>query len=94
MILSSIVAFKNLAKDKPVWQSSENVNALNAVDGKRLTRLVSCSHSNYEHSPWLTVDLEAMYKIIEVVITNRGDCCCECSFQFSLKDKFSVSHDI
>ena len=83
--LSSTAVFKNLAKGKPAWQSSENGNALNAVDGKRLANLASCSHSNYEHSPWLTVDLESMYKIIEVVITNRGDCCCEHHFQFNKK---------
>ena len=58
--------------------------ASNAVDGKRLTTLAegSCSHTNYEYSPWLTVDLRAKYKVTEVVITNRGDCCCKFSTHF------------
>ena len=79
--LFNITVLDDLAKQKPAWQSSmyEYNPASNAVDGKRLTTLAegSCSHTNYEYSPWLTVDLRAKYKVTEVVITNRGDCCCE-----------------
>ena len=82
--LFNITVLDDLAKQKPAWQSSmyEYNPASNAVDGKRLTTLAegSCSHTNYEYSPWLTVDLRAKYKVTEVVITNRGDCCCELIF--------------
>ena len=89
-----ITVLDDLAKQKPAWQSSmyEYNPASNAVDGKRLTTLAegSCSHTNYEYSPWLTVDLRAKYKVTEVVITNRGDCCCEficlsCCIYYCLK---------
>ena len=90
----NITVLEDLAKQKPAWQSSmyEYNPASNAVDGKRLTTLAegSCSHTNYEYSPWLTVDLRAKYKVTEVVITNRGDCCCEficlsCCIYYCLK---------
>ena len=32
----------------------------------------SCNHTGFEDSPWWTVDLEATYKITEVVLTDRG----------------------
>ena len=79
-----IAVLKDLAKEKPAWQSSvyEGNEASRAVDGKRLTTLAedSCSHTHYQAYPWFTVDLQDKYKVTEVLITNRGDCCCELQF--------------
>ncbi|XP_002732335.1 uncharacterized protein LOC100366648 [Saccoglossus kowalevskii] len=35
----------------------------------------SCTHSTDSYEPWFKVDLDGTYKIHEVVITNRKDCC-------------------
>ncbi|XP_028673820.1 fucolectin-like [Erpetoichthys calabaricus] len=53
--------------------------AANAIDGNRNSNCVhgSCSHSNEHDSPWWRVDLLEKYKVHQVVITGRGDCCTE-----------------
>ena len=74
---------KNLALNKPAWQSSiyssqhENATADKAVDGNAANNFngKSCTHTNEEQRPWWVVDLGAEYLVSDVVITNRGDCC-------------------
>lgn len=77
----SLVSGINLALKKPVWQSSDFYGgvASRAVDGNRYSdiNMNSCSHTADDNPPWITVDLEGTYEITEVVITNRGDCCCK-----------------
>ena len=73
----------NLALNKSVWQISTSGAGLasRAVDGNVNSWYIrgqSCTHTNEGHvTPWLTVDLEQMYLIQKVKITNRGDCCGE-----------------
>ena len=79
------VGDNNLAINKRAWQISvfaEGV-ASRAVDGNLNPDYgnESCTHTNVIHiKPWLTVDLEQMYLIEKVTITNRADCCGECFY--------------
>ena len=77
----------NLALHKPVWQSSTSEAYTEyygfdpvpdlAVDGHRWTMYWdgSCTHTYKDPTPWFTVDLLLEYRVTEVVVTNRGDCC-------------------
>ena len=67
---------------KRAWQSStfwsEHGDASRAVDGNPSTdywRQLSCTRTKEETNPWWTVDLQAVFKIDAVIITNREDCC-------------------
>ena len=68
---------ENLALGKPTRQSSQYQDAgpNRAVDGNRNTNLhaSSCSHTLNTKGSWWQVDLEAVYEIRDVVITNRAD---------------------
>ena len=77
-------ASRNLALNKPAWQSSIYANKHDhglpheAVDGNASSDYVtdfSCTHTKDDTIPWWTVDLEGQFMVEEVVITNRGDCC-------------------
>ncbi|XP_073692868.1 uncharacterized protein [Garra rufa] len=71
----------NLASDGTVTQSStsEDWIAEKAIDGNRgLQRLgTGCSSTLTETNPWWRLDLTHTYSIIQVVVTNRNDCCVE-----------------
>ena len=67
---------------KRAWQSStfwsEHGDAGRAVDGNPSTdywRQLSCTRTKEETKPWWTVDLQAVFEIEAVIITNREDCC-------------------
>ena len=70
---------KNLALGKPTRQSTTQGNGKpsKAVDGNRNSEFdsSSCTHTKSKKGSWWQVDLEAVYEIRDVVITNRGDCC-------------------
>ncbi|CAI9620749.1 unnamed protein product, partial [Staurois parvus] len=73
---------KDIALRGRATQSSTYIgitNAINAIDGNLDTNLYhgSCSTTNLDTSPWWRVDLLRPYKISQIVITNRGDCCSE-----------------
>ena len=63
-----------MALKKPATQGNVHYEAYasKAVDGKASTlwNAESCTYSDIVH-PWWIVDLEAVYLIIDVVITNR-----------------------
>ena len=67
----------NLALGKPTRQSSiyNNARPSRAVDGNRNSNFhaSSCTHTQNAKGNWWQVDLEAVYEIRDVVITNRGD---------------------
>ena len=71
----------NLAQNKQAWQSSnywtEYGGAGSAVDGNASPDYwsQSCTRTKKEAQPWWTVDLGYVHGIVEVEITNRGDCC-------------------
>ena len=70
---------RNLALDKPAWQSSTVGNhvAVKALDGNTRPNLWhdSCTHTMHDDNPWWIVDLQSEHVITEVQITNRLDCC-------------------
>ena len=51
--------------------------AARAVDGDRNSKLdaLSCFHTKTEKAAWWRVDLQAVYMIREVIITNRASFC-------------------
>ena len=71
----------NLAHGKPTKMSSTlgEFVSWRAVDGDRDSMSFghSCTQTRKEKDAWWQVDLQAVYNIREVVITNRGDCCGE-----------------
>ena len=59
------------------WQSSsyEGGDADKAIDGNKDVNFYhgSCTHKLTQHNPWWTVDLNDMYWVNVVTITNRAD---------------------
>ena len=68
---------KNLALGKPATQSTlyDNGSPSKAVDGNGNNDFNAgyCTHTKDSKGNWWQVDLEAVYDIRDVVITNRGD---------------------
>ncbi|XP_073533090.1 uncharacterized protein [Phyllobates terribilis] len=74
----------NIAKSGEASQESDLQNpimgyAKNAIDGGKDTDYHngSCTHTNRTKNPWWKLDLKQTYKISNVVLTNRMDCCKE-----------------
>ena len=71
----------NLALRKPTKMSSlfEDNVASRAVDGNRNGNMaaLSCTHTKSEFGAWWEVDLQDLYLIKHVVISNRNDANCE-----------------
>ncbi|KAF4101999.1 uncharacterized protein LOC131523597 [Onychostoma macrolepis] len=71
----------NLAVDGATTQSSTFPGwfAENAIDSNRgLQQLTTgCSSTRTETNPWWSLDLRKVYRISEVVVTNRVYCCVE-----------------
>ena len=86
-LISALQNNANLAFQKPTFQSSNGFGGYSslAVDGNTKTSYGdrSCTHtSQYNYDTWWMVDLQQVYRVSTVKITNRGDCCGECSFTF------------
>ncbi|XP_078020236.1 pentraxin fusion protein-like [Epinephelus lanceolatus] len=67
---------QNVALNKKAIQSSVGFgDAARAVDGNKDPRLTSktCIHTKEESDPWWRVDLQNVYKIAAVTITNRKE---------------------
>lgn len=65
-----------MALNKKAVQSSVGFgDAARAVDGNKDPRLTSktCIHTKEESDPWWRVDLQNVYKIAAVTITNRKE---------------------
>ncbi len=72
----------NLAVDGATTQSSTSTGnwfSERAIDGNRGLQqmLTGCSSTLNETNPWWRLDLRHIYRVSEVVITNRNDCCAE-----------------
>ncbi|KAL1272090.1 hypothetical protein QQF64_031106 [Cirrhinus molitorella] len=71
----------NLAVGGSVIQSSTSANwfAEKAIDSNRgLQQLyMGCSSTLNETNPWWRLDLRQIYRVNQVVVTNRKDCCAE-----------------
>ena len=69
----------NLALMKPTKVSSISFDtrcgSMKAVDGNRESKMLSgsCAATRMQKNSWWQVDLEAVYYITDVVITNRAD---------------------
>jgi len=59
--------------------SSGSWSAEKAIDSNRgLQQLnTGCSSTLNETNPWWRLDLRDIYRVSEVVVTNRDDCCAE-----------------
>ncbi|XP_029107710.1 deleted in malignant brain tumors 1 protein-like [Scleropages formosus] len=73
---------KNVALKGTATQSSQYDSygaAGNAIDGNRNTKYTdgSCTHTNQDSKPWWRLDLQDVFTVTSVTITNRGDCCSE-----------------
>ncbi|XP_073692858.1 uncharacterized protein [Garra rufa] len=79
--ISHILPWQNIALNARVVQSSLYLDGVaeHAVDGNKDSDYGkgSCTHTNAEFNPWWRADLENVYSIRKVAITNRGDCCKE-----------------
>uniref|UniRef100_A0A673HI68 Fucolectin tachylectin-4 pentraxin-1 domain-containing protein n=1 Tax=Sinocyclocheilus rhinocerous TaxID=307959 RepID=A0A673HI68_9TELE len=80
-IFSPIYFLGNRAVDGAATQSSTFGNWFSekAIDGNRglLQLYTGCSSTLNETNPWWRVDLRHIYRVSEVVVTNRKDCCAE-----------------
>ncbi|XP_048253278.1 zinc finger homeobox protein 4-like [Haliotis rufescens] len=82
----------NLALNRPTEQSSvesESTSDL-AVDGNKNTdhSAGSCAHTVNEPEPsldWWQVDLQKIFTVLTVSVTNRGDCCHERLTNFTVE---------
>ena len=83
LILFSGSRLTNVALNKPATQSTYHGlygRPENVVDGNKNTSISQCTHTAFADSNpdrWWRVDLQGMFEIHTVVITNRGDCCGE-----------------
>jgi len=81
VILFSGSGLTNVALNKPATQSTYHQllgRPENVVDGNKSTSLSQCTHTaipDTNPDRWWRVDLQGMFEIHTVVITNRGDCC-------------------
>ena len=81
----------NIALGGPAYQISDFpdqqtlVSAKNAVDGNMnsIYSFGSCSRTNINQNSWWAVDLQQSQYIDYVIITNRGDSCCNVYFVVS-----------
>ncbi|XP_053112213.1 uncharacterized protein LOC128327440 [Hemicordylus capensis] len=70
----------NAAHNGKAFQSS-TYNKLgaaeNANDGSKSSNYLRghCTHTQLEVNPWWMVDLRTRFRVLSVVVTNRGDCC-------------------
>ncbi|XP_070210577.1 fucolectin-like [Littorina saxatilis] len=74
-------SLSNVALNKPATQSTSHGSggeAQRVVDGNKATHVNYCTHTaDTDSNPyrWWRVDLEGLFEVHAVVITNRGDCC-------------------
>ncbi|XP_047672631.1 uncharacterized protein LOC113640480 [Tachysurus fulvidraco] len=71
------VALRGIATQSSLY--TNNYYPPFAIDGNRNSDMSSgsCAHTSTQTDPWWRVDLLAVYDIIMVTVTNRGDCCPE-----------------
>ncbi|XP_075705059.1 fucolectin-4-like [Rhinoderma darwinii] len=74
---ASNIARNGEASQQSVYQHSVMGYAKKAIDGVKDTTYIkgSCTHTNAVKDPWWKLDLKQIYKISNVVLTNRQDCC-------------------
>uniref|UniRef100_A0A8C9VJZ1 Fucolectin tachylectin-4 pentraxin-1 domain-containing protein n=1 Tax=Scleropages formosus TaxID=113540 RepID=A0A8C9VJZ1_SCLFO len=81
-LLCALVLWDRFQTTGTATQSSQYDSygaAGNAIDGNRNTKYTdgSCTHTNQDSKPWWRLDLQDVFTVTSVTITNRGDCCSE-----------------
>ncbi|XP_075703751.1 fucolectin-like [Rhinoderma darwinii] len=73
------IARNGEASQESVLKAEPVGYAKHAIDGVKNSNYYkgSCTHTNGVKDPWWKVDLKQIYKISNVVLTNRQDCCAE-----------------
>ncbi|XP_056410444.1 fucolectin-6-like [Hyla sarda] len=73
------IARNGEASQDSIYQYTIMGYAKNAIDGVKDGNFhkSSCTHTNGLKDPWWKLDLKQTYKISNVVLTNRQDCCPE-----------------
>ena len=72
------LAYKKPTKMSTIsYDNPTKFGPMNAVDGNRNSDInfQSCAATIQEMHAWWQVDLQSVYLIKAVVITNRGECC-------------------
>ena len=83
---TAMLSTTNWALGRPAYQSSQYLgySAELAVDGNNDTTMLHNSCTETNDGPggenWWMVDLGRLISVAYVVLTNRGDCCCEYGF--------------
>ena len=92
--ISAVHGKTNLAFQRPTFQSSGR-DSNKAVDGNKDPNIYGngCTHTyNDEMGTWWLVDLQKVYRISTIEVTNRGDCCGEWDFQCNMPNAdFQIS---
>ena len=94
---SGFLAGTNVAYLRPTWSYPINAgdNSYKAVDGITSAdyRDMGCSNTYISagyHLPWLVVELDNIYSVYSVVLTNRGDCCGKYNLYIFLQHNYRV----
>ena len=95
---AEMLSTTNWALGRPAYQSSRfnSYSAGLAVDGNNDTLMSNHSCTETNDGPggenWWMVDLGRLISVAYVVLTNRGDCCCE--YGFCTYHKLSRTHTV
>ncbi|KAM3928128.1 fucolectin-like [Leptodactylus fuscus] len=67
------------SQDSVILHVSKKGDAKYAIDGVKISNFVngSCTHTSGRNPPWWKLNLKKIYKISNVVLTNRAECCKE-----------------
>ncbi|XP_058623263.1 fucolectin-like [Onychostoma macrolepis] len=78
-IIIFTIRFENLAVAGAAIQSSTSADwfAEKAIDRGLQQLYTGCSSTLNETDPWWRLDLQDVYRVSKVVVTNRKDCCAE-----------------
>ncbi|KAM5157383.1 pentraxin fusion protein-like [Mantella aurantiaca] len=73
------IASKGVASQSSIYTPYPSSSADKAIDGvaNGVFSHGSCSHTSNDFAPWWKLDLKQKYKIWNVVVTGRSDCCLE-----------------
>jgi hypothetical protein len=71
-------ALSKIATQSTVWIGGYPYLAVDGIKNP-VYSLGSCIHTFYNANEWWAVDLDAIFPIRQVIITNRADTLCKCN---------------
>lgn len=75
-VVVPVVSIGKPARQSNPYNPYNSYPASKANDGATcLVQGANFSHTAFENQPWLEIDLQFIFKVSEIVITNRCDCC-------------------